>query len=160
MKLRMASMADLKKITAVEALCFPPAEAATEQSFRDRLTYYPNHFWLLEDNDNLVGFVNGMVTNEANLSDEMYVNASLHDEKGKWQMIFGVNTIPSHRKQGYAEKIIRKVIADAKEQKRQGLVLTCKKNLVPYYEKFGFIDEGISESEHGGEVWFEMRLTF
>lgn len=160
MKLRHASMDDLKKITAVEALCFPATEAATEPSFRDRLTHYPNHFWLLEDQETLVGFVNGMVTSEADLCDEMYVNASLHDEKGQWQMIFGVNTIPSYRRQGCAEKIMRQVIADAKKQQRRGLVLTCKKNLAHYYQKFGFVDEGISESEHGGEVWYKMRLTF
>ena len=28
------------------------------------------------------------------------------------------------------------------------------------YEKFGFMNEGISESVHGGAVWYQMRLTF
>lgn len=52
------------------------------------------------------------------------------------------------------------MISDAREQKRQGLVLTCKEKLVHYYSKFGFEDEGISESKHGGVVWHKMRLTF
>lgn len=160
MKIRMANMNDLNLIANVEKECFPVAEAATRETFKDRLTYYPNHFWLLEDDKTLVGFVNGMVTNEANLRDEMYEDASLHDENGKWQMIFGVNIIPSYRRHGYAEKIIKKVIFDAREQKRQGLVLTCKEKLVHYYEKFRFLDEGISESKHGGVIWHKMRLTF
>lgn len=160
MIIRTANINDLNLIAKVEVECFPVAEAATIKTFEDRLTYYPNHFWILEDDKTLVGFVNGMVTNEADLSDEMYEDASIHDENGKWQMIFGVNVIPSYRRQGCAEKILHKVISDAREQKRQGLVLTCKENLVHYYAKFGFEDEGISQSKHGGVVWHKMRLTF
>ena len=160
MIIRTANINDLNLIAKVEAECFPVTEAATIKTFEDRLTYYPNHFWILEDEGILVGFVNGMVTNEPDLTDEMYEDASMHDENGKWQMIFGVNVIPSYRRQGCAEKILRKVISDAREQKRKGLVLTCKEKLVHYYSKFGFEDEGISESKHGGVVWHKMRLTF
>lgn len=159
MKIRTATINDLKIIAEVEMECFPNSEAATEKDFKNRLSVYPNHFWLLEDAGKIVSFVNGMVTNEDELRDEMYRNASLHIEDGKWQMIFGVNTIPSYRRQGCAEKIIKKVIEDAKAHKRKGLVLTCKDKLVHYYSKFGFVDEGISNSKHGGVVWHKMRLT-
>ena len=41
------------------------------------------------------------------------------------------------------------------------LVLTCKEKLVPYYAKFGFSDEGVSDkSTHGNVVWHQMRLAF
>ncbi len=160
MLIRKAVMADLQAIAKVEAECFPPAEAAGEGDFKNRLEVYPDHFWLLEDDGKLVGFVNGMATNEEELSDEMYSDASMHDENGKWQMIFGVDTIPEYRRQGCAEKILRQVMADSKEQGRLGLVLTCKDHLVHYYAKFGFKDEGVSESTHGGAVWHKMRLTF
>ena len=103
---------------------------------------------------------NGMVTNEDTLTDEMYENVDLHNENGQWQMIFGVNTIPEYRRQGCAEKLMRKVISDVKDQGRKGLVLTCKDSLIHYYEKFGFKNEGISDSTHGGAIWYNMRLTF
>ena len=160
MKIRIATILDLQAITEVEARCFPKAEAASENDFKKRLSVYPNHFWLLEDDKKLVGFVNGMVTNEPILRDEMYEDANLHNENGQWQMIFGVNTIPEYRRQGCAERILKKVISDAKEQGRKGLVLTCKEKLIRYYEKFGFENEGVSESTHGGVVWYNMRLTF
>ena len=160
MNIRMATIEDLKAITDVESRCFPVEEAASENDFKKRLTEYPNHFWLLEDGEKLVGFVNGMVTNESILCDKMYEDANLHNENGQWQMIFGVNTIPEYRRQGCAEKIINKVISDAKVQGRKGLVLTCKEKLIHYYAKFGFKNEGISESTHGGAVWYDMRLTF
>ena len=108
----------------------------------------------------MASFINGLVTNEPTLRDEMYEDASLHDEQGAWQMIFGVNTLPEYRRQGLAAKVMEQVIADAKAQGRKGCVLTCKDKLIHYYEKFGFRNEGVSQSVHGGVVWYDMRLTF
>lgn len=160
MKIRTASLDDLSAITAVEAVCFPPAEAAGPESFRRRLTVYPDHFWLLFDGETLVGFVNGMVTQAADLTDEMYDNAALHDPAGAWQMIFGVDTLPAYRRQGCAQRLLEQAIAEARAQGRKGLVLTCKEHLLHYYAKFGFVSEGISQSVHGNVRWYQMRLTF
>lgn len=113
------------------------------------------------DGDRLVSFVDGFVTNETDLTDEMYEKAELHNEGGEWQMIFGVNTIPEYRKRGLAGELIKRAISDAENQGRKGLVLTCKDALIPYYSKFGFINEGISDkSTHGNVAWNQMRLTF
>ena len=161
MRIRTAVMEDLPAVTAVEAACFPATEAATERDFAQRLAVYPNHFWLLEeDNGTLVSFINGMVTDEPVLRDEMYENASLHREDGTWQMIFGVNTLPDYRRRGCAARVMERVIADARAQGRKGCVLTCKDKLIHYYETFGFRSEGVSASTHGGAVWYDMRLTF
>ena len=160
MRIRTATIEDLAAVTAVEAECFPPAEAATEQDFAARLQAYPDHFWLLFEGEKLISFVDGMVTDEPDLRDEMYENAALHDANGAWQMIFGVNTVPAYRRQGCAEKLLRQAIADAKAQGRQGLVLTCKDALIHYYAKFGFVNEGVSASVHGNVVWYQMRLRF
>jgi len=94
------------------------------------------------------------------LLDEMYADASFHNEQGAWQMIFGVNTLPEYRRRGLAERVLRRVIGDAKAQGRRGCVLTCKEALVHYYARLGFVSEGVSASVHGGAVWYDMRLTF
>lgn len=160
MNIRTATMADLDALTAIEAACFPAAEAAPRAAFEKRLAVYPDHFWVLEDEGKIVSFVNGMVTDEEKLRDEMYENAALHTESGAWQMIFGVNTLPACRRRGLAELLLRRCIDDARTQGRRGVVLTCKDKLVHYYEKFGFHSEGVSQSTHGGAVWYDMRLTF
>ena len=161
MKITYAEEKDIAAIAAAEAACFPPAEAATEQEFVERIKYYGNHFWLLYDADKLIAFVDGFVTDEPDLTDEMYENACMHNENGVWQMIFGVNTLSEYRKRGYAGELIRRAIADAGQQSRKGLVLTCKDRLLAYYAKFGFVDEGVSEkSTHGNVQWHQMRLTF
>ncbi len=161
MLIKYATKEDIKAIAAVEAECFPPAEAATEEEFVGRVEHYGNHFWLMFDEEKLVAFVDGFVTDEEDLTDEMYENAAMHNENGAWQMIFGVNTLPDYRKHGYAGELISRAIADAKQQGRKGLVLTCKEKLVHYYAKFGFEDEGVSEkSTHGNVEWHQMRLLF
>ena len=161
MIIRTATMDDLEEIAAVEAECFPASEAADIEEFSDRLRYYGNHFWLMFDREKLIAFVDGFVTNEPDLTDEMYEKAGMHDENGDWQMIFGVNTIPSHRRRGFAGQLIQCAIDTARAQGRKGLVLTCKDRLVPYYAKFGFQNEGVSEkSTHGNVMWNQMRLTF
>ena len=143
MEIRCAKPQDVDAIAHLEAVCFPQAEAATRESIEERVKAYPNHFFLLWDGDQLVSFVNGLVTDQPDLTDEMYEKADMHQEDGAWQMIFGVDTDPHRRKEG-----------------RQGVVLTCKDRLVHYYAKFGFVDEGISDSTHGDVVWHQMRLTF
>ena len=158
--IRTAVMSDLDAVASVEAECFPPAEAATKEEFAERLRYYGDYFWLMFEDDKLIAFVDGFVTDEKDLTDEMYEKASMHNENGAWQMIFGVNTIPSYRRQGHASLLIRQAIEDARTQRRKGLVLTCKEALIHYYASFGFENEGISESVHGNVTWYQMRLTF
>ena len=85
MKIRTATLNDLDALAAVEAECFPAAEAATKKDFENRLAYYADHFWLM------------------------------FDENDK---------------------------------------------LIHYYAKFGFVNEGVSQSVHGNVVWYQMRLTF
>lgn len=161
MVIRTASIEDVEKIATVEATCFPRAEAATKEQFAERVASYGNHFWLMFEGEKLIAFVDGFVTDEKDLRDEMYEDAGLHNENGAWQMIFGVNTLPEYRRRGLAGQLLEQAISDAKKQGRKGLVLTCKDALLPYYAKFGFVNEGVSDySIHGNVVWNQMRLTF
>lgn len=156
-QIRHASLSDLDAVSELESQCFSKADGATRESFEERLKVFPDHFWLLEEDGILVSMVNGMVTHNDILEDEMYANANIHDEQGEWQMIFGVETKPDYQRRGFAEILLKQVIADARKQKRKGLVLTCKEHMVHYYEKFGFVNEGLSESTHGGAEWYHMR---
>ena len=92
MTIKYATTEDIAAIVAVEAECFPPAETATQTDFIDRVKYYGNHFWFMYEGEKLIAFVDGFVTDEPDLSDEMYENAMMHNEDGEWQMIFEFNT--------------------------------------------------------------------
>lgn len=161
MEIRHATKHDISAISEVEAKCFPPSEAASEKAFTERIENYGNHFWLMYENDKLIAFVDGFVTDESDLTDEMFANATMHDENGAWQMIFGVNTLPEYRNNGYASELLRRAVDEAKEQGRKGVVLTCKDKLLPFYARLGFVDEGVTDkSTHGNAVWHQMRIIF
>ena len=153
-------MDDLDDITYLESVCFPAAEAASRESFEKRLQRFGDHFWLLFEDEKLVGMVNGMVTDEETIRDEMFADAALHQENGKWQSVFGLDVLPAYQKQGYAAMLMEHCIAEARKQERKGCILTCKDRLIHYYEKFGYKNCGISASVHGGAVWYDMTLTF
>ncbi len=162
--IRKATSADTAAITALEAACFPPAEAAPYESFAARLATFPDRFWLLFLDGELVSMVNGSLSDEPDLRDEMFHDTSLHTPDGRWQMIFGVATHPAHQRKGYAGMLLETAIRDCREEAlpkgREGLVLTCKEAKLRYYAKFGFVNEGVSTSEHGGAAWYQMRLRF
>lgn len=160
MEIRKATIEDLDAITALEAACFPAAEAASRESFKRRLEVFADRFWLLWEGDRLVSMVNGMVTDREELVDEMFADATIHQADGKWQMIFGVATHPEYQRRGLAAKVLQRAIAECKAEGRKGLILTCKEQKLHYYAKFGFVNQGVSVSEHGGALWYQMRLEF
>lgn len=64
MEIRTATLADLAAVTALEAACFPPAEAQGRPAFQARLAAFPDSFWLLVEGGRVLAMVNGMVTQQ------------------------------------------------------------------------------------------------
>lgn len=162
MTVRKADITDLDEIAAIESVCFPREQAADREKFRKRLEVYPRYFLLLcDENGKIVSFIDGFVTDEPDLTDEMYSDPTLHNVKGAWQMVFGLNTLPQYRCRGYAGRLIKEFIGNARAEGRRGVVLTCKEQLIHFYESFGFVNEGITEqSVIGGVRWYQMRIVF
>ena len=156
--IRSGTVSDKVKLAELEARCFPEAEAASLETFEKRLKTYSDQFVIVELDNQIIAVVNGPVTKEKDLTDEMYADTSFHDQKGDWKMIFGVETDPAYQKKGIASLAMKYCIEQAQNEGRKGLVLTCKENLIGFYERFGFVSEGISGSEHGGATWYQMRL--
>ncbi|MBR6614734.1 MAG: GNAT family N-acetyltransferase [Lachnospiraceae bacterium] len=160
MIIRPVKPEDLDRVTEVEAVCFPAAEAATRESFAQRIAAFPECFFVAEHNGTIIGFINGCATDERTIRDEMFEDSSLHNPEGCYQSIFGLDVIPEYQRQGIAAKLMKHLIEDAKKKGRRGLILTCKDRLIHYYAKFGYQNLGISASVHGGAVWYDMLLEF
>lgn len=157
MGIRNATLQDLESIYKIETACFPANQAAALDTFLDRLKVYPQHFWLIENDEEIIGFINGMITNHESINDEMFKNTKLHVEDGMWQSVFGLAVLPKYQNKGYAGKLLNHLAEVARQQNRKGIILTCEKHLISYYEKFGFINTGLSNSTHGGDVFFDMK---
>lgn len=159
--IRNVKIEDLDQVTEVEALCFPAEEAAVEASFRQRIETFPDSFFVAEDeNGRIIGFINGCVTDERTIRDEMFEDSGLHHTEGLYQSVFGLDVIPEFRRQGVAADLMNRLMQEAKARGKKGMILTCKDRLIHYYEKFGYRNLGLSASVHGGAVWYDMLLEF
>ena len=156
--IRPVRPSDLAAVTEVEAICFPAAEAAAEESFKARIAAFPECFFVAESGGTIIGFINGCATDSETIHDEMYENSACHKPDGAYQSIFGLDVIPDCRFQGIAAALMNHMIEDAKKKGRKGLILTCKDRLIGFYETFGYRNLGVSESVHGGAVWYDMIL--
>ncbi|MDK0547725.1 GNAT family N-acetyltransferase [Clostridium perfringens] len=160
MEIRAAKREDLEEIIAIESECFPVAEAAKEEDIRKRFEAFKENFIVAVKENKIIGFINGCTTDSPSLPDELYHNIKLHNPKGDYQTVFGLDVLPDFRNKGVAEKLLNKLIELSKERCKKGMVLTCKDHLVHYYEKFGFENYGVSASSHGGAKWNDMILFF
>ena len=160
--IRFVRPEDLEAVTQVEAACFPAAEAAGRESLQARIEAFPDSFLVAEraGDGEIIGFINGAVTDERTIADEMFENTGLHNPNGAYQSIFGLDVIEPYRRRGVAADLMNRLIETARERGKKGLILTCKDRLIHYYEKFGYVNMGISQSVHGGAVWYDMILEF
>ena len=155
--IRPATIADLDAVNHVEASTFPPAEACTYETFRYRLTAYPERFLVAEHEGKVIGIINGCTTDKPLICDELF-EAGGHDSKGENQMIFGLGVLPAYQHQGIAGQLIRALVELVRKEGRKTVVLTCKEHLIDYYSRFGFENRGVSASVHGGAIWYDMVL--
>jgi len=160
MIIRQAKMTDLDAITEVERLCFLPLEAAPRAAFEKRLEAFAESFLLAEIDGKIIGFVNGCVTNDKVICDDMFKDTSYHDPKADYQAIFGLAVIPDYQRQGIASKLMNELIELTRKRGKKGLTLTCKEHRVAFYSGFGYESMGLSESKHGGATWYDMILSF
>lgn len=150
---------EYKEAALIEKICFPPSEACTESIMEQRAKLFPDTFIVAIENatGRMVGFINGMLTDEEVLRDEIFLDVRLHNPSGKHVMIMGVDVLPDYRGQGLAKEMMRRFIAVQKEKGRKKCILTCVEEKIPMYQKMGYIDDGESESAWGGELWHEMH---
>lgn len=156
-EIRNVTPMDLNAVTALEALCFPPAEAATREAFAYRIGAFPERFFVAEQDRQIIGLINGCASGLETIEDRLFEPRG-HKPDGKNQMIFGLAVHPDHRCCGVAAALMERMIAFARKKGMERVILTCKEEKIPYYSKFGFQNQGISQSTHGGAVWYDMTL--
>lgn len=160
MSIRNAAPQDVEEIIRIEAVCFPPAEAAQPDDVRARYAAFPENFFVYEQDGNIAGFINGCTTDAPELPDALYHDASLHRPDGGYQTVFGLDVLPEYRKNGIGGQLIRHYVAVARARGKKGVVLTCKDHMIRFYERAGFTCRGMSASSHGGAKWNDMLIEF
>lgn len=159
LKIRNATLADLDEVTAIEAICFPAAEAAKRDAMEERLSGYAKGFFVAELDGKVIGFINGACSDSPIIEDRFYESMKYHQEDGKHLMVYGLDVHPDHQRKGYARQLMNRFIAFGKEEGKAAILLTCKEHLVNFYESFGYENLGASDSTHGGAAWYDLQLN-
>lgn len=152
---------EAEQAVAIEQTCFPPNEACSEKSMKERIAAAPELFLVAVDKETgkIAGFLNGIATDERVFRDEFFTDIGLYNPNGKNVMLVGLDVLPAYRKQGLGRELVSQYMQRERQKGRQMLVLTCLDSKIKMYEKFGFQDRGIANSVWGGEVWHEMSCT-
>lgn len=159
-KIRPAIKNDIMSIANIEAQCFPIAEAATQKTFEKRFAVFPECFFVIEVDNEVVGHINGCINDNPELPDVLYKNAELHQPQGRFQTVMGLAVAPDFQKQGLASQLIKHFIETSQKRDHEGMILTCKAHLIGFYEKHGFVNHGVSPSTHGGAQWYTMLNNY
>lgn len=149
---------ELSQAINIEKTCFPPNEACSEKSMKERVEEASELFLVAVDKKTgkLAGYLIGIATNETSFRDEFFTDISLNDIKGKNVMLLSLGVLPEYRGQGLAREIVNQYSLKEKNNNRDKLYLTCLDKKVVMYKKFGFEDMGIANSSWGDEEWHEM----
>jgi ribosomal protein S18 acetylase RimI-like enzyme len=149
-------MADLPALVAIENACFTMEEAATTEAFKMRIQTIPDSFFVAEEDGAIKGLVNGPVIESRFISDDLFDGIKENPSSGGHQSILGLAVLPKYQGEGVAAKLLLHLEKAAKRKNRETITLTCKENLISFYEKLCYINVGLSDSQHGGVVWYNM----
>jgi len=157
MLIRRVTQDDTEECHFIEASCFEESEAASIESIYTRIYQYPQGFLVAEKDNRIIGMLNSGSTDSDDLTDEDFKKLIGHKENGENSVVFSLSVLPDYQGNGIASRLMTEFISKAVIMKKKKILLLCKSNLILFYEHFGFHNCGLSQSEHGGFKWYEMR---
>ncbi|SDQ25143.1 Predicted N-acetyltransferase YhbS [Streptococcus equinus] len=156
MIIRNVRLEDLEAIVAIERKNFSAQEAASQEDMKERILTIPDTFLVAELDGEICGYIEGPVIGQRYLTDDLFHHVVENPKQGGFIAITSLSVAPDFKNQGIGMALLATMKDLAVARKRTGLTLTCHEQLIPYYERNGFIDEGESDSTHGGSTWFNM----
>jgi predicted N-acetyltransferase YhbS len=148
---------DLNGCYALESASYT-TEGATREKIRKRIKVFPGGFLVAVLKGTVVGLINSASTDTEDLTNQALKDMVGHDRNGRNMVIFSLAVLPQFRGMGISGKLMKRFIEVSRGLKKEKILLLCKYELIPYYQKFGFLSLGRSKSAHGGFSWYEMCL--
>ena len=157
--IRVVTKQDLDRCFEIESISYAGDEAASREKILTRINTYPQGFIVLENQNEIIGFINAGATDKVELSDEEFKELVGHDSEGRHVVILSVVVHPAYQGKGMAGKLMESFITRMKALGKSDIHLICQHELIGMYAKYGFVDHGASASNHGGLQWNEMSLS-
>ena len=158
MKIRQARFSDLDRILEIELENFSLAEAIPRSVFEAHLREIQTSFLVAEKEGRVLGYIEGPVVLHRHLQDQSFTEeVEDHSHRsGGYISVTCLSIAKEAQALGVGKRLLTALKEVAVEQEREGINLTCHDYLIPYYEKHGFVNEGISQSNFAGETWYDM----
>ena len=156
--IRIVNEQDLDRCYEIESVSYSGDEAATKDKILKRIKTYPEGFIVLENDREVIGFINSGATQKVELSDEEFKELVGHDPEGKHIVILSVVVHPDYQGKGLAGELMNSFINKMKALGKTDIFLICQPELIGMYARYGFVNLGKSDSDHGGLSWHEMSL--
>ncbi|MBB3111738.1 ribosomal protein S18 acetylase RimI-like enzyme [Paenibacillus phyllosphaerae] len=157
--LRNVQAMDLNQLLIIENEGFSQEEAATKEAFVERTRLIADTFIVAEKDGEILGYMNGPIIAEPYITDDLFKEIRENPRRGGYQSVLGLAVSSKARGQGIAKLLMDRMEELVVENEREGITLTCKEELIPFYEKFGFVNHGLSASQHGGVSWYNLLKT-
>lgn len=154
--IRHVRKTDLAVIHEIETSNFSPEEAATYAAMTERIDKIPDTFLVAESNGQIAGYIEGPAITARHLTDALFETVVANPKNGGFIAVTSLSISQAFKGQGIGTQLIAALKKLAHQQHREGITLTCHDYLIAYYEKNGFVNEGQSQSAHGGEIWYDM----
>ena len=158
MKIRQAKLEDLDRIVEIELENFSVEEAIPRSVFEAHLREIQTSFLVAEKEDRIMGYIEGPVAPHRYLQDQSFTEdiKDYSHETGGYISVTCLSITKEAQGLGLGQKLLTALKELALEDEREGINLTCHDYLIAYYEKHGFVNEGLSQSTFAGETWYDM----
>lgn len=160
MEITPVKMTDLPQIMAIEKAGFSEAEAGSEAAYRERIEKLGETFLVARDDAVVLGFIVGPAVGARYIQDEMFVTTPTNLPRGGHQLVFTLAVSPLARHQQIGSQLLTALAENAQAHGRTSMSLTCLERLVPFYEQNGFVNQGVAESTHAGETWYNLEKVW
>lgn len=155
---RTATPADVSRCFQIETSAYEGDEAATREKIATRIEQYPQGFLIMEQDGDVIGFINSGCAHDVVMSDEAFKELIGHDGEALNAVIMSVVIDPAHQGKGYASLMMRTFVKRMQAMGKRTIHLMCKERHVELYARMGYRYVKPSASDHGGMSWHEMVM--
>ncbi len=156
MNIRFVQSSDLEQIHALEQINFSPQEQISEEVLATYVQLLPQTCLVMENEGEIAGFILACPSEQSTVMDDLFYLTASSLPQGPHLAIVSLSIAPQYKGQGIGTLLLAALKELAVAGKYQGIGLTCKDHLLNYYEMNQFEDCGPSQSQFGGQVWYDM----
>ncbi|MDO5713945.1 MAG: GNAT family N-acetyltransferase [Tissierellia bacterium] len=144
MNIKRAKRTYLKTLLSIDRSSFPPQEITPKETFIYRIQNFPQWFFVAEENDKILGFISCRPCNGEIIQDEFFSTNKIPESTTLAILNLAIST--EWREKGIGTRLLEHILTLADTRGYSKVIVSCKKELIPYFSKHGFTPNGMSHS--------------